>query len=170
MTVTVVSRCFSIHCRLNLAASPSYPFFCNRVDWPVAFQVSRQNLPMRIQEALAELESLGLCHHIDARGIWVESSTRAFLFDTAVLSKAKVRRFNYWYRWYLGHSNKALALEKLPPGVRTIKKIRRDWNDIKPLAPVYPIKPSTSGSASGSDSTVPGHLTQLNIYDLRRRG
>jgi hypothetical protein len=124
---------------------------------------------MRIQEALAELETLGLHPNFDVRGIWVESSNRAFLFDTAVFSKAKVRRFNYWFRWYLRHRDKPLALKKPPDGIRAVEKIRRAWNDIEPLAPAFPIRPSPTGSAGGSYSTVPGHLTELNTFDLQRR-
>lgn len=134
----------------------------------MTFPITRQTKRTRIQEALAELERFGLRPNFDRhhRIWWIETSDLAFLFDTAALSKRKAYRFGLWFRWY--ERNKTRALGSIPNGVRAIEKIRRAWNDLKPLAPSVPIKPSTTGNAGGSYSTVPGHLAALNSFDLTR--
>ena len=61
----------------------------------VTFSAIRQTEPMRIQEALAELEALGLHYSIDPdQGVWIETRSRVFLFDTSAFSRAiaEIRR------------------------------------------------------------------------------
>ena len=77
----------------------------------VTFSAIRQTEPMRIQEALAELEALGLHYSIDPdQGVWIETRSRVFLFDTSAFSKTKARRFNYWFRWYRSQKSRKFQL------------------------------------------------------------
>jgi hypothetical protein len=133
------------------------------------FTIAKRTTAMRVREALAELATQGLRANFDPRGVWIEIPTHAFLFDTECLSKAKVRRFSRWLRWYLSHPDKTRALRKLPAGVRAITKIHRAWNDLKLSAPSAPIRSCPTSVAGGSDSTIPGHLTELDTFDLQRR-
>lgn len=133
----------------------------------------RETASVQFREALMALGSLGFQHHVSPDGVWIETAKSAFLFNKDSFSKSKVCRFDKWYRWYKSQADKTRALRILPSGVIAFKVRRRDWSKypgaaIEPLAPAFPIKPSSSG-ITGSHSTVPGHLTELDCYDLQKR-
>jgi hypothetical protein len=131
----------------------------------------------RIELALAELRSLKLPYHHSPEGPWVESSKFGYLFTWATVSRDEVRMFDRWYRSY---RNRKLTLTELPSCVMRIPLPRHPkWSPETgtTIPPVFPKKRAFNGSpgpfsavaGKGSDSTVPGHLTELNCYDLRKR-
>jgi hypothetical protein len=133
----------------------------------------------RIGLALAELGFLRLRYNVSPDGPWVESSNFGYLFDWATISKDEVRMF---YRWYQLYRSKKMALSELPTCVMRVHLRRRKWSPETgaTIPPIFPKKRASDGSPgspgpsvavaeTGSDSTVPGHLTELNCYDLRKR-
>jgi hypothetical protein len=129
----------------------------------------------RVRNAINELESLskrlGVSCHVADNRVWVETAQMAFIFRNAHFTRSKVHEFKEW--WF--QANTIDDLKTLPFGI-TARKIHRDrdWSkfpgaSIKSLAPASPIRPVAHSVGNGSHSTVPGHLAELNIYDLQKR-
>jgi hypothetical protein len=125
----------------------------------------------RVRNALAELERVcdqfsGLRLHV-SDSVWVESPTLAFVFHEPFLTRTQAFEFKEW----LGHSD---DLTKLPCGMHALNIHHRDWSAhpeaaLKPLAPTVPIRSVPTAVATGSCSTVPGHLVELDFCDLQKR-
>lgn len=131
----------------------------------------RKRLSMRIREGLAVLDSLGYRSRDTPEAIWLETPKVAYVFDPKHFGKRKAHEF---HAWYLSHASTKAALPTLPIGIIARTIVRRDWSAIPAasagrLAPIHPIKPMPTGCAAGSNSTVPGHLAELDTYDLRKR-
>ena len=150
---------------------------------PHKFTLPRKSASLRIREALIELQSIGAPFDLKSDGVHLRYPRFIFAFQEAFLSKNKIRKFKEW----LSFAKTEDDFKKLPVGIIPREIRRRDWSavpgaSIGRLAPApkrqqtvssAPTAPSSTLSAPnflwGSHSTVPGHLTALNWYDLQPR-